>query len=75
MESEGEGRLAAFGDPVLDELYKHSKQKRAPKAKPIHKQPCPSCGKWAYLKVGFFAVLCAECHEGIADCVARSLNW
>lgn len=67
------GRLAAFGDPVLDALAATEKPPAAPRVKIPVPERCPSCGRVRILKRGHIAVICEECHAGIAECVSRRL--
>lgn len=70
--SEYVGRLAAFGDPVLDALVergkaiKDAKRVRAPMEKPDLPARCPSCARVRVLIQGHKAVICQECHDDIA---------
>lgn len=68
------GRLAAFGDPVLDAMAAAVKEPKARAAKQPEPAKCPSCTRTRILYRKYYASLCAECHMEISE-LARRPRW
>ena len=68
------GKLADFGDATLDALAA-TQRVRKDKHRQVGTESCPSCGNMRFLRKGFYATLCEECHEDIARLAAPGRIW
>ena len=66
--------LAPFGDARLDEMAA-AVAERKPREVVVGTERCPSCKNMRFLRKGFVATLCEECHADIERLAAPGRIW
>lgn len=69
-----DGKLASFGDAKLDEMDSYIKERKPREVAPGTER-CPSCGNMRFLRKGFYATLCEDCHQDIERLAAPGRIW